>query len=187
MAKLKVSELTRTANVNATDLVYIVQGVNSRAATIANVFSAVSAIAGPPGPTGPAGPQGETGATGETGPAGDPASLLIEYVVSSNTEANAYYFSGFGFEDLLLTENPTFYLRRGFRYQFYNTSGDTDPLVIAESENGNIFSSLGYFAGSVFDGIQITEFTVPMHAPANLYYRSGNANSQSMGNVIYII
>lgn len=183
MAKLKVSELTRTANINGTDLVYVVQGVNSRATTVANLFLAANVIqAGPQGPQGPSGPQGEQG------PAGSDASSSIQFVVSANNQANAYFFSGLPFLDDNLIPNPPLYFYRGFQYQIINADPDSHPLNIKNSANGNIFSSLGYNQDfATIEGIgnvQTIFFTVPMLAPSTLYYQS-NSNPL-FGNVIYV-
>lgn len=186
MAKLKVSELTRTANVNGTDLVYIVQGINSRATTVANLFVAANVnLVGPPGSPGEQGPQGPEGAPGLNGTNGDP---LKNYIVTSNNQANAFFFTGTGFEDLTSTPNPPLYLYRGFEYRFENILAENNPLFIKYSANGNIFESLGYFENTSdvlgFANVQTISFVVPFSAPSTLYYQS-NSNPE-MGNVIYI-
>jgi hypothetical protein len=184
MAKLRVSELTRTGNVTGTDLVYIVQGINSRATTVANLFLASNiTLAGPPGPTGPSGPPGEQG---QTGPAGVPSRI---YTLYSDNVSNAYLFSGYGFEDLTAVPNPPLYLYRGFQYEITNASVDDDPLVIRYSANGNVLTSFGYSQDiSVIEGfgnIQSIFLVVSFAAPSTLYYQS-NTNPER-GNVIYII
>ena len=187
MAKLRVSELTKTGNVTGTDLVYIVQGINSRATTVANLFLASNVIqAGPPGPPGPQGEQGQQGPQGE---GGLDASPVKRFTITANNQANAYFLSGKGFEDDIATQNPPLYFHRGFDYELTNISVDENPLVIKYSSNGNIFSSSEYFTiTSELDGlgnIEIIFLTVPFSAPSTLYYQS-NTNPQ-LGNVIYII
>jgi hypothetical protein len=183
MAKLKVSELTRTANVTGADLVYIVQGINSRATTVANLLQAANALlVGPAGPPGPAGGFGPAGPPGPTGPAASPTT---EFDFTANDSANAYFVFGSGYLDNIDTPNPPLYLYRGRDYAFYNASGNTHPLLILESANGNVFSSVEYFVNfNPFSNVEVTFFTVPYFAPSTLYYQS-NANPQ-LGNVIYI-
>lgn len=184
MAKLKVSELTRTANINGTDLVYVVQGINSRATTVANLFLASNVV----GPSGPPGPPGSAGPSGPPGPGGLDATSIKQFSIAANNQANAYFFTGFGFQDDASTPNPSLYFYRGFEYQIVNSTVDAHPLLIKYSANGNVFSSLGYSQNLVnIEGLGNVEtifLVVPYSAPDTLYYQS-NTNP-NLGNVIYI-
>lgn len=182
MAKLKVSELTRTANITGTDLVYVVQGVNSRASTVANLFASVvqAGPPGPPGPTGPSGPQGDQGLPGQEGPQGD---ITVEFSLFANLESNTYVFGGAGFPDTENLVNPSLYVYRGFTYAFINSSASFDRLTIRDSANGNVYTRGVDDSGNIFS-VQQVNFNVPMNAPDTLYYQSNVY--PSMGNVIYV-
>lgn len=182
MAKLKVSELTRVSNVNSTDLIYVVQGVNSRAATVANLISSIGS--GPPGPPGPPGESGLEGLTGPEGPAGPPGTIGQYFSITANVEANVYNFNGPGIILGENTENPALYFYRGLNYIITNNDFESANLSILDSKDGNIYSK-GVLSN--FDPVvnaQIVYITVPFNAPDTLYYQS-NQDSE-MGNVIYI-
>lgn len=184
MAKLKVSELTRTANVNSTDLIYVVQGVNSRATTVANLISSIGS--GPPGPPGPQGESGPEGIQGPPGPEGLAPEIELEYDIFSNVEANSYVFTGPGFRENENDSNPILYLYRGFTYTFHNIDSSlANIFVIKDSENGNLYTkgiSTEILAFPIPE--EVMTMVVQMDAPDTLYYQSNTY--PEMGNVIYI-
>jgi hypothetical protein len=130
------------------------------------------------GSTGPAGMgfTGSTGATGFTGSTG--ASASISWSISASGTSD-YIFSGPG----IVTGNtndPVLYLYRGFTYTFVNTTGGSHPFAIRVSNGG-----ADYTAGVSGSQSGTQTFTVPMNAPATLYYQC--TIHSSMGNVINIV
>jgi len=77
-------------------------------------------------------------------------------------------------------DDPVLYLRRGETYRFTNVP-TANPLQIRVSDGGAAYSTGVTNNG----GSGAVIFTVPMSAPATLYYQS-TANS-SMGNTINIV
>lgn len=157
MAKLKVSELTKTANVSATDLVYVVQGATSKAANLHTILNSSFAKAGPPGTS-------------------------VTWIVSSNTIPDSYVFRGPGFTSMG-SKNPGLTVYRGLTYTITNNDGYDYPMSIKETANGSLFSS-SLLSSVINDGIQTITITVPMEGISSLYYQSNI--SPGMGNVIYI-
>ena len=80
------------------------------------------------------------------------------------------------------TNDPVLYLRRGDTYIFINNSGGGHPFQIRASNGGSAYST-----GVTNNGASSGEiiFTVPMAAPATLYYQC-TAHS-AMGGVINIV
>ena len=98
--------------------------------------------------------------------------------VGSNGTSD-YTFTGPGFPNT--TNDPVLYLKKGQTYYFINNSGGGHPLQIRVSNGGGAYSS-GVANNGASSGV-IT-FTVPMDAPATLYYQC-TAHS-NMGNTINI-
>lgn len=78
--------------------------------------------------------------------------------------------------------DPVLYLRRGETYTFINNSGGSHPFQIRVSNGGSAYST-GVTNNGASSGNIV--FTVPMGAPATLYYQC-TAHS-SMGNTINIV
>jgi plastocyanin len=71
-------------------------------------------------------------------------------------------------------------LYRGFTYTFVNTTGGSHPFAIRVSNGGS-----NYNRGVSGSQTGTQTFTVPMDAPATLYYQC--TLHSSMGNVINIV
>ena len=78
--------------------------------------------------------------------------------------------------------DPVLYLRRGDTYTFVNNSGGSHPFQIRVSNGGSAYST-GVTNNGASSGNIV--FTVPMSAPATLYYQC-TAHS-GMGNTINIV
>ena len=78
--------------------------------------------------------------------------------------------------------DPVLYLRRGETYTFVNNSGGSHPFEIRLSSGGSAYNT-GVTNNGASSGNIV--FTVPMSAPATLYYQC-TAHS-SMGNTINIV
>ena len=133
---------------------------------------------GATGATGPGGPTGSTGPTGATGPAGNDGQVFISWEIVNNGTA-AYTFTGPGIVSGN-TDDPVLYLYKGFTYKFVNNSGAAHPFEIRVSNGG-----AAYTAGVDSNPTATTTFTVPMNAPASLYYQC--TVHATMGNTINII
>lgn len=91
-----------------------------------------------------------------------------------------YTFTGPGFPTT--TNDPVLYLTRGMTYYFFNNSGGSHPFEIRVSNGGAAYST-GVTNNNASTGYIV--FTVPMAAPATLYYQcSAHSN---MGNTINIV
>jgi len=90
--------------------------------------------------------------------------FAIRYYVTASGSAS-YRFAGPGLVNT--TDNPAFYLHRGFTYIFENSTGGSHPFAIRYSSGGTGYGST-YLSGSQ-SGTQI--FTVPFDAPATLVYQ----------------
>ena len=86
----------------------------------------------------------------------------IKYYVSANG-STSYRFAGPGL--LNTTDNPTFYLQRGFTYIFENSTGSNHPFRIQFT--GTTIGVGTYVSGSQ-TGTQV--FTVPFDAPSSYEY-----------------
>ena len=103
----------------------------------------------------------------------------ITWLLGNDGTNSHYTFTGSGFPNT--TNDPILYLTRGHVYRFKNDSQYTiHPFEIRQSAGGN-----AYTAGVGADGAGTTTFTVPMDAPATLYYQC--ANHPSMGNQIVVV
>mgnify|MGYP006249716665 FL=1 len=80
------------------------------------------------------------------------------------------------------TNDPVLYLRRGETYNFVNNSGGSHPFEIRASNGGSAYSTGVTNNGAASGNIV---FTVPMGAPATLYYQC--TNHSGMGNTINIV
>ena len=78
--------------------------------------------------------------------------------------------------------DPVLYLRRGDTYTFVNNSGGSHPFQIRNSAGGSAYNT-GVTNNGASSGNIV--FTVPMSAPATLYYQC-TAHS-NMGNTINIV
>jgi plastocyanin len=139
----------------------------------------------PGGATGPEGPQGATGPTGATGPNGATGVTGatgiftgVTWTLTSNGTI-AYTFSGPGIVTGN-TDDPVLYLYKGFTYNFVNTTGASHPFLIRVSNGGAAYTS-----GISGSSTETTTFTVPMNAPATLYYQC--SIHAAMGNTINIV
>jgi len=102
----------------------------------------------------------------------------IVFAVAPDGSSQNWVFSGPG----IVTGNtsdPILYLSKGFTYTFVNAGGANHPFQIRESSGGAQYTP--GVTGST-TGTQI--FTVPMNAPATLYYQC--SVHSVMGNVINI-
>ena len=126
--------------------------------------------------TGSTGATGYTGSFGYTGSTGSPGTISWSISASGTSD---YVFSGPGIV-AGNTNDPVLYLYKGFTYTFVNTTGGSHPFAIRVS-NGGADYTLGV-SGSQ-SGTQT--FTVPMNAPATLYYQC--TIHSVMGNVINIV
>jgi hypothetical protein len=95
---------------------------------------------------------------------GTDVGFAIKYYITANG-SSAYRFAGPGVVNT--TNNPTFYLHRGFTYIFENSTGGSHPFAIRYSSGGTGYGST-YLSGSQ-TGTQV--FTVPFDAPATLVYQ----------------
>ena len=77
-----------------------------------------------------------------------------------------YTFTGPGFATS--TNDPTLYLMRGMTYAFDNNTGGNHPFRIQSTQG---LSGTPYTAGQSGSGTSVLYFTVPMDAPATLYYQ----------------
>jgi hypothetical protein len=103
----------------------------------------------------------------------------ITWTIGANGTSD-YTFTGPGFPTT--TNDPALYLMRGMTYYFVNNSGGSHPFEIRVADGGVAYSS-GVANNNASTGV-IT-FTVPMNAPATLYYQcSAHSN---MGNTINIV
>jgi len=103
----------------------------------------------------------------------------ITWTIGANGTSD-YTFSGPGFPTT--TNDPVLYLYRGHKYYFINNSGGGHPFEIRVSNGGAAYNT-GTSNNNASTGV--IEFTVPMSAPATLYYQcSAHSN---MGNVINIV
>tara|TARA_B100002019_G_scaffold194178_2_gene168156 strand:+ start:5767 stop:6984 length:1218 start_codon:yes stop_codon:yes gene_type:complete len=80
--------------------------------------------------------------------------------------ASDYTFTGPGFATA--TNDPTLYLMRGMTYAFDNNTGGNHPFRIQSTQG---LSGTPYTTGQSGSGTSVLYFTVPMDAPATLYYQ----------------
>ena len=94
---------------------------------------------------------------------------VLEWLIGANG-ASDYTFQGPGITG---TQNdPTLYLYKGFTYIFNNTTGNSHPFYIKTTPGtgtGNQYTTGVTNNGSISGNKTI--FTVPMNAPATLYYQ----------------
>jgi hypothetical protein len=110
------------------------------------------------------------------------SSIQHKFSIGANGSTD-YTFDDVGGKWFPTQENdPVLYLRRGEQYIFDNASGGSHPLEIRLSSGGAAYSTgvtnNGASSGSII-------FTVPMSAPATLYYQC--TSHASMGNTINIV
>ena len=101
--------------------------------------------------------------TNDTVGDGSDVGFAIKYVVTSNG-ASSYRFSGPGLVNT--TDNPTFYLQRGFTYIFENTTGTAHPFRI---QFPGTITGVGTYVSGSQTGTQV--FTVPFDAPSSYQYQ----------------
>ena len=81
--------------------------------------------------------------------------------------ASDFTFSGPGFTGSVT--DPDLYVSRGFTYAFDNSAnGASHPLRIQSTQG---LSGTAYTTGQTGSGTSVLYFTVPMDAPAQLYYQ----------------
>ena len=126
--------------------------------------------------TGSTGASGYTGSFGYTGSTGSPGTISWSISASGTSD---YVFSGPGIV-AGNTDDPILYLYKGFTYTFVNTTGGSHPFAIRASNGG-----ADYTPGVSGSQSGTQTFTVPMNAPATLYYQC--TIHSVMGNVINIV
>ena len=93
-------------------------------------------------------------------------SPIMWWELGSN-QASDFTFSGPGFTGAV--SDPTIYVHRGFTYAFDNTSnGASHPFRIQSTQG---LTGNAYTTGQTGSGTSVLYFTVPMDAPAQLYYQ----------------
>ena len=80
--------------------------------------------------------------------------------------SSSYTVSGPGFPASGAGSSPTIILYRGFTYDLHNQAGGAHPLAIRTASGGS-----AYTTGITGSNTGIQSFTVPMDAPATLYYQ----------------
>ena len=101
--------------------------------------------------------------TNDTVGDGSDVGFAIKYSVTANG-ASSYRFSGPGLVNS--TDNPSFYLQRGFSYIFVNTTGSGHPFRIQFT---GTTTGVGTYVSGSQSGTQI--FTVPFDAPSSYEYQ----------------
>lgn len=107
--------------------------------------------------------------------------IVNEFAITA-ADANNYTF---GQDDRFFnssTTDPVLYLRRGETYHFNVSTGGAHPLEIRVSNGGAAYTD-GVTNNA--EGNGTVEFTVPMGAPATLYYQC--TVHSGMGNTINIV
>lgn len=99
---------------------------------------------------------------------------VMQFNITADGTSN-YVFAGSAFPTS--ASDPILYLYRGVTYIFNNQAGATHPLEIRLSNGG-----LPYTNGVSGNQIGVQYFTVPMNAPATLYYQC--TNHSTMGGTI---
>ena len=92
-------------------------------------------------------------------------SPITWWEIDANGNAD-YTFTGPGFATS--TNDPTLYLMRGMTYAFDNNTGGNHPFRIQSTQG---LSGTPYTTGQSGSGTAVLYFTVPMDAPATLYYQ----------------
>ena len=92
-------------------------------------------------------------------------SPITWWEIDANGNAE-YTFTGPGFATS--TNDPTLYLMRGMTYAFDNNTGGNHPFRIQSTQG---LSGTPYTTGQSGSGTAVLYFTVPMDAPATLYYQ----------------
>ncbi len=92
-------------------------------------------------------------------------SPITWWEIDANGNAD-YTFTGPGFA--ASTNDPTLYLMRGMTYAFDNNTGGNHPFRIQSTQG---LSGTPYTTGQSGSGTAVLYFTVPMDAPATLYYQ----------------
>ena len=92
-------------------------------------------------------------------------SPITWWEIDANGNAD-YTFTGPGFATS--TNDPTLYLMRGMTYAFDNYTGGNHPFRIQSTQG---LSGTPYTTGQSGSGTAVLYFTVPMDAPATLYYQ----------------
>ena len=106
------------------------------------------------------------------------AGPVIHYTVTSSG-SSAYRFAGPGVTGT--TDNPTFYLYKGFTYIFKNTTGSSHPFAFRASNGGSAFSE-GITGAQ--NGTQT--FTVPHDiTDTNIVYQC-TLHSGMVGNIVIV-
>ena len=94
---------------------------------------------------------------------GSDVGFAIKYYITANG-TSAYRFAGPGL--LNTTDNPTFYLQRGFTYIFENSTGGSHPFRIQFT---GTTTGVGTYVSGSQTGTQV--FTVPFDAPSSYQYQ----------------
>ena len=112
----------------------------------------------------------------------DGATIQHKFTMTASGSTD-YIFNDAGSNWFPTAENdPVLYLRRGETYVFQNSSGGSHPFQIRLSNGGSAYNT-GVTNNGAANGLIV--FTVPMSAPATLYYQC-TAHS-GMGNTINIV
>tara|TARA_B100001057_G_scaffold272593_1_gene272892 strand:- start:2500 stop:3651 length:1152 start_codon:yes stop_codon:yes gene_type:complete len=112
---------------------------------------------------------------------GDITNLEHTFTMTANGSSD-YVFASDSKFFTANTNDPVLYLRRGETYNFVNNSGGSHPFEIRASNGGSAYSTGVTNNGAASGNIV---FTVPMGAPATLYYQC--TNHSGMGNTINIV
>jgi plastocyanin len=106
-------------------------------------------------------------------------SPTLYYSVTSNG-SSAYRFSGPGIDSA--TDDPTFYVYRGFTYKFYNTTGGSHPFEIRFSDGGSPVT-----AGVSGSPSGTTTYTIPMTlTPGTTYVYQCTIHASMIGNIVVV-
>ena len=106
-------------------------------------------------------------------------SPITWWEIDANGNAD-YTFTGPGFATS--TNDPTLYLMRGMTYAFDNNTGGNHPFRIQSTQG---LSGTPYTTGQSGSGTAVLYFTVPMDAPATLYYQCTiHAAMQGQSNIV---
>ncbi|UNH61323.1 baseplate wedge protein [Synechococcus phage S-SZBM1] len=107
------------------------------------------------------------------------ASPTLYYSVTSNG-TSAYRFTGPGIDSA--TDDPTFYVYRGFTYKFDNTTGGSHPFEIRFSDGGAAVT-----AGVSGSSTGTTTYTIPMTlTPGTTYVYQCTIHSGMIGNIVVV-
>lgn len=112
---------------------------------------------------------------------GSDRGFTTKYYITANG-TSAYRFAGPGV--LNTTDNPTFYLQRGFTYIFENSTGGSHPFALRVSAGGADYAPGGSFLTGSQTGTQI--LTVPFDAPSSIVYQCTIHGISMVGTINFV-